>query len=144
MTQTLNDLPTPSLVLDRTKLEQNTKRMSAHINALGVDLRPHVKTSKSAEVARLASAAHSGAITVSTLEEARYFADADFKDILYAVGIVPSKLAEVAALQDKDVDIKVVLDDLANAREVAKWAADNGRVIPVLIEIDSDGHRAGL
>ena len=140
----LNDLFTPSLVLDRTKLERNIKRMSAHINALGVDLRPHVKTSKSAEVSRLAAAAHSGAITVSTLEEARYFADAGFKDILYAVGIVPSKLPQVVALQEKSVTIKVVLDDLANAHEVANWAADNGCMISVLIEIDSDGQRAGL
>ncbi len=66
----LSDLKTPALVLDRARLERNVAAMSRRMKAHGVDLRPHMKTAKSAEVARLATAGHSGGITVSTLAEA--------------------------------------------------------------------------
>ncbi len=62
-----------------------------------------MKTAKSADVARIATAGHFGGITVSTLGEARYFAQAGLSDILYAVGFVPSKLAQAAAIRDMGV-----------------------------------------
>ena len=51
--QTLNDLPTPVLILDRAILRRNLKRMSDRLRTAGVMLRPHVKTAKSIEVGRL-------------------------------------------------------------------------------------------
>ncbi len=63
----LSDLDTPALILDRRRLVANLARMSERARRLGVDLRPHMKTSKSAEVGRLATEGHSGGITVSTL-----------------------------------------------------------------------------
>ena len=82
----LADLDTPALILDRRRLESNVVRMSARVEAMGVDLRPHVKTAKCVEVARMAIAGHSGGITVSTLKEAEYFAAHGFSDMTYAVG----------------------------------------------------------
>ena len=49
--QTLDDLPTPALILDRAILRRNLKRMSERLRNAGVMLRPHVKTAKSIEVA---------------------------------------------------------------------------------------------
>src|SRR5260221_2468346 len=86
------DLRTPTLLLDRAKVERNCRTMRERLEAQGVVLRPHVKTAKNLEVARLALGAESGPITVSTLREAEYFFDNGFKDILYAVGIAPAKL----------------------------------------------------
>ncbi|MCH7796620.1 MAG: alanine racemase, partial [Proteobacteria bacterium] len=94
----LSDLDTPALILDRRRLEANLARMSERARALGVDLRPHMKTAKSAEVGRLATAGHSGGITVSTLKEAEYFAEHGFTDVVYAVGVSLDKLARVARL----------------------------------------------
>lgn len=144
MAERLQDLTTPCLILDRQRLARNIARMNDRIARLGVALRPHVKTCKSIEVSRLAAAGHSGAIAVSTLAEAQFFALAGFTDILYAVGIVPSKLPDVAALNAGGDSIKVVLDDPRTARELARWGVRNGVQIPALIEIDSDGRRAGL
>ena len=69
----LADLPTPCLVLDRSVLNRNIHVMSAHLSRLGVPLRPHMKTAKSIDVARLVLAGQPGGITVSTLAEAEYF-----------------------------------------------------------------------
>ena len=69
----LSDLPTPCLILDRTILTRNIQVMAASLSRLGVPLRPHMKTAKCIEVARLATAGQPGGITVSTLAEAAYF-----------------------------------------------------------------------
>ena len=94
----LADLPTPCLVLDRAILERNLQTMAAALNRLNVPLRPHMKTAKSIDVARLALRGQPGGITVSTLAEAEYFASHGITDILYAVGITPQKLEQVAKL----------------------------------------------
>ena len=78
----IEDLPTPCLVLRRSRLHQNCRKMAEHIKGKGIGLRPHLKTAKSVDVAKLATEGHSGAITVSTLAEAEYFAENGFKDIL--------------------------------------------------------------
>ena len=88
----LADIPTPALVLDRARLRRNIQAMTERYKKLGMRLRPHLKTSKSVDVARMAVSGHFGGITVSTLKEAEHFAAHGFKDILYAVCIAPGKL----------------------------------------------------
>src|ERR1700710_1010508 len=111
----LADLPTPCLVLDRTILTRNIRVMAAALSRLPVPLRPHMKTAKSIEVARLATAGQPGGITVSTLAEAEYFFGHGITDILYAVGITPQKLAQVCKLNAEGGHIIVITDDLAMA-----------------------------
>src|ERR1700736_2350683 len=92
----LADLPTPCLVLDRQVLSRNIRTMAGNLGRHKVPLRPHMKTAKSIDVARLVLAGQPGGITVSTLAEAEYFASHGVVDILYAVGITPAKLDHVA------------------------------------------------
>jgi D-serine deaminase-like pyridoxal phosphate-dependent protein len=138
------ELDTPALLLDRRVLQRNVDRMAVRLRGHGVRLRPHLKTAKSAEVARLATAGQFGGITVSTLAEAEYFARHGFEDILYAVGIVPSKLERVAGLLRRGVRLQIVTDDAGVARELAARAGDLGVVLHVLIEVDTGLHRAGV
>jgi len=137
-------LQTPCLVLDRDILQRNIERMRERMQALGVSLRPHIKTAKSVEVARLIMHGGSGPITVSTLREAEYFFAGGFADILYAVSVVPGKLDRVRGLMNAGCDLKLILDDAATAAEVANAGRETGATFKVLIEIDCDGHRAGL
>ena len=139
----LSELQTPSLVLDRPRLAANIAAMSARMTEQGVNLRPHLKTAKSADVARLATAAHSGGITVSTLAEAAYFAANGFRDITYAVGIAPAKLPRVAALCRDGLRMAVVTDSVAVAQEIAR-TPDCGDGIGVFIKIDCGLGRAGI
>ena len=111
---------------------------------LGVTLRPHLKTHKSIEIARRQMLLPEGPATVSTLAEARYFAENGVKDLIYAVGIAPQKLADVAAIREAGCDLKIILDNVAAAKAVSAFCAGRGVTIPVLIEVDCDGHRSGV
>jgi len=138
------DLPTPALLLDRTRLERNAARLRAQVRTLGVALRPHVKTAKSIDVLRVLSGSAELPITVSTLAEARYFFANGVTDILYAVGIAPVKLPEVADLMRAGCTLRIILDTLEAADAVRAFAESQAVPIEALIEIDSDGHRAGV
>ncbi|HEY5597479.1 MAG TPA: alanine racemase [Kiloniellales bacterium] len=137
-------LQTPALVLDRRRLAANLARMRDKAAALGVALRPHLKTAKSADIAHLATAGQPGGITVSTLKEAAYFIAQGFTDITYAVGIAVGKLDPVAALQRDGARIAILTDNADVARGIAARAAATGARFDVLIEIDTGDHRAGV
>ncbi|HEY7005721.1 MAG TPA: alanine racemase [Sphingomicrobium sp.] len=141
---TVSDLTTPALILDRTRLERNATRMRDKVRQLGVTLRPHVKTSKSIDVLRILAGDEDLPITVSTLAEARYFFDRGVTDVLYAIGIAPVKLPAVAELIRAGCKLRIILDTAEAAEAVAAFVAAEGVPIEVLIEIDSDGHRAGV
>jgi D-serine deaminase-like pyridoxal phosphate-dependent protein len=70
----LSEVFTPALTLDIGKFRRNCERMIAKCSSLGVPLRPHMKTMKSIEAARIAIDPVHGGIAVSTLQEAEYFA----------------------------------------------------------------------
>ncbi|HEU4819930.1 MAG TPA: alanine racemase [Qipengyuania sp.] len=144
MIQPNSTTTTPSLLLDADKLNRNLARMQTHLAGLSVPLRPHVKTAKCVEIARRAIEGQPCGITVSTLAEARYFASHGFTDILYAVGISPIKFAEAAELRAGGIDLTLLLDSEQQAAALVEYSRDHGVLLPTLIEIDSDGHRAGL
>ena len=139
----LQDLSTPCLVLDRSVLQRNLDTMARAVGKLGVALRPHLKTAKSIDVARLALATQDvtiSGITVSTLAEARYIAANGLRDMLYAVGITPQKLDDVARLNAAGADVMVITDDADMASIIGAH-----RTPPrTLIELDCGEHRGGI
>ena len=141
---TISDLITPALILERPKLERNAARMRDKVRSLGVTLRPHVKTAKSIDVLNVSSGGRPVPITVSTLAEARYFFERGVTDILYAVGIAPMKLPEVAELIRSGCKLRIILDTIEAAQAVRNFIDAEAIAIDVLIEVDSDGHRAGV
>ncbi len=140
----VHELKTPALLVDRGRLIGNTRMMAERARAAGVNLRPHMKTAKSADIARLATAGHSGAITVSTLAEAGYFLDHGFSDITYAVCMVPSKLDEAARLQARGARLTLITDNAEVVAALDARAAELGADFAVLVEIDSGEHRTGV
>ena len=138
-TPSFEGVTTPCLVLDRAILTRNLARLSAALARHGVPLRPHMKTAKSMDVARMAIQGQPGGITVSTLAEAEYFARHGITDILYAVGITPAKLDRVAALRSAGADLLVITDDPDTATAIAAHPAG----LRALAEVDSGEHRGG-
>jgi D-serine deaminase-like pyridoxal phosphate-dependent protein len=136
----LADLPTPCLVLDRSILQRNIARMAASVARHGVGLRPHMKTAKSIDVARMAVQGQPGGITVSTLAEAEYFAAHGIADILYAVGITPQKLDQVAKLNAAGARVMALTDDAETAAAITA----HPQPPHTLIEIDSGESRGGV
>lgn len=136
----LADLPTPCLILDRTILARNLRGMAGALARQGVPLRPHMKTAKSIDVARMAIAGQPGGITVSTLAEAEYFFAHGIVDILYAVGITPQKLEQIARLNAAGARIIVLTDDADIASLIGALPAPPR----TLIEIDCGEGRGGV
>ena len=139
-----NNLQTPALILDRAALQRNLDAMHSRMQRLGVALRPHLKTAKSADIARLVTQGQAGGVTVSTLAEAEYFRASGFKDILYAVGILPAKLERVDALAKSGADIKLVSDSLDTIKAISERSPDSALPFRILIEVDSGEGRAGV
>ncbi|WP_437343844.1 DSD1 family PLP-dependent enzyme [Pandoraea cepalis] len=137
-------LDTPAAVIDVPRMQHNIRRMQSRMDALGVRFRPHVKTSKCVEVARAQIDAGAAGITVSTLKEAARFFDDGITDILYAVGMVASKLPAALALRRRGCDLKILTDSIVSAQAIAAFGAEFGETFDVWIEIDTDGHRSGI
>jgi D-serine deaminase-like pyridoxal phosphate-dependent protein len=137
-------LQTPCLLLEAAKFRHNLTSMRTHLERLGVGFRPHLKTAKSIDVARIAMPTAEGPAMVSTLREAEYFADGGVRDMTYGVGITPDKLPRVTSLRARGVDLSIILDSVEQAQAVAAHVAASGDRLPVLIEVDADGHRSGV
>lgn len=144
-TDMFGGLDTPCLILDADRLERNAERMRLRCDALGVTLRPHLKTAKSIDVARIAAAGEQGPITVSTLAEAEYFAAAGWRDILYSTAIAPAKLARADRIQrEHGARLLFVVDNVEAVTAIGKEASSLGARFGVLIEIDCGEHRSGV
>jgi D-serine deaminase-like pyridoxal phosphate-dependent protein len=139
----LGELDTPCLLLDEARMERNIDRLRGRLQEAGVTLRPHLKTAKSWEVSRRLMSGPTGPATVSTLREAEELARHGVTDITYAVGISPDKLPRVQTLRRDGVFLSILLDSVEQAEAVAA-ASDPADPIPVLIELDCDGHRSGV
>ena len=140
----LSNLDTPSALIDTRRMQANIDRMQQRMNALGVRFRPHVKTSKCVHVANAQLAAGAEGITVSTLKEAEQFFAAGVSDVLYAVSIAPAKLPQALALRQRGCDLKIITDSIAGAQAIAHFGNAHATTFEVWIEVDVDGHRAGV
>ena len=94
----IHDLPTPALLLDLDILQRNLDTMAHKARSLGVMLRPHIKTHKCLEIARMQRELGARGITVATLAEAEVFADSGFDDITHAFPLEPGKIARALDL----------------------------------------------
>lgn len=132
-------------MLNRTVLERNCKAMADRAVRLGVNLRPHLKTAKSAEVARIATSGQQGGIAVSTVAEAEYFAAHGFRDQTYAVGIEVGKVDALQRVQQiYGARVTIITDSVDAIAKVAIRARAIGATFPLLIEIDCGGRRGGV
>ncbi len=139
-----NELPTPAALVDLDRFEANCAAFTDRAAELGVRLRPHVKTHKTVEGARLQVAGCFGGVTVSTLAEARGLAAAGFGDLTWAVPVDPRRLPEVADLLASGVRLGVVVDHPSTVAEASACATARGVRLPVWLEVDCGGARTGL
>ncbi len=124
----LADLTTPAAVFDLDRVERNCAWMKRRASALGVRLRPHVKTHKCVAIAQMQTEGQQ--VTVSTLAEARAFSSV-FSDVLYAVPLAPERRAEAAAIRG----LTVLVDSPEAVEAVAQ---------PAMLKIDCGYRRAGV
>jgi D-serine deaminase-like pyridoxal phosphate-dependent protein len=140
----LHTIKTPSLVLDVERVRRNAEAMSARVRQFGANLRPHVKTHKCVEVARIQTGGSAGGITVSTLAEARAFADNGFLDITYAVPVERGKFAESVDLAKRCERFALITDDAEIPPLLNEAARRAGVTLNLFLKVDCGYHRCGV
>jgi D-serine deaminase-like pyridoxal phosphate-dependent protein len=124
-------------------MQNNITRMQAYCNELGLRFRPHIKTHKIPDIARMQIEAGAVGIACQKVTEAQVFTEAGINDIQIPYNIVgPQKTARLAelALYNK---ITVSADHpsvIAGLSDAAK--ADDMR-LNVMVELATDIQRTG-
>ncbi len=140
----LATLRTPAFLVDLAKVRRNSAAMIDRASAHGVRLRPHVKTHKTEEIALMQTGGRPGPIAVSTMAEARFFAERGFGDITYAFPITPDKLSEAAGLS-RSIEAFQILVDHPKTIDAVESAGRAEKVrFRTLLKVDSGHGRAGV
>ena len=141
-----NDVETPAILLDETRLMSNMRSMQAMADRNGVALRPHAKTHKSLEIGRRQIDLGASGITVATVDEAMIFAEGGFKSITVARPVVSSSKWDrlLSAANDENAEIRVVVDSREGIQVAGERAAAHGQAVGLFLKIDVGLHRCGL
>jgi D-serine deaminase-like pyridoxal phosphate-dependent protein len=135
---------TPAVVIDLDVVESNIARVQAMCDAAGIANRPHIKTHKSPEIAKMQIAAGAKGITCQKLGEAEVMADAGIDDIFISYNMLgeqkTGRLGQLLARSQVRVaaDNPVVVEGLIHAGQIA------GRPLEVMVECDTGRKRAGV
>ena len=140
----LSHLTTPAFLVDRAVVNRNCDRMRAKAAASNVIFRPHAKTHKTIEIARMQHGGNAGPITVSTLAEAELLAAAGFRDITYAVPIAPDKLERAHAIAATIEHLNILVDSEEALQAVEAFGRAQGAAFDVFLKVDCGYHRAGV
>jgi D-serine deaminase-like pyridoxal phosphate-dependent protein len=139
----VDDLDTPALVIDLDRVEANIAEMAQLSRQAGVRLRPHTKTHKMIEIARMQIDAGASGITCAKVGEAEVMVKAGFDDILIAYPIFgKAKLARLQALREH-ARILVSLDSVEVAKGLGELGVASGQPIEIYVEVDTGQHRMG-
>lgn len=140
----IDELETPALLVDLDRMQRNIERMAGFTKKCGVELRPHVKTHKSPEIARIQLAAGSRGVCLQKVSEVEVFVASGIEDIFLTNEVVaPEKIRRLAALAEKS-HLGVAFDDLGVARMTGKIFKEVGSEIDAYVDVDVGMHRCGV
>ena len=140
----IDEIETPAVLIDRDILERNLSRMADYCASHRIALRPHTKTHKIPEIARLQVRYGSRGITVAKVSEAEVMAAAGLPDIVIVYPVWgEGKWRRLAELAQRN-RIAVAMDSLAVAEGISQAAKAIGVEIGIRLEFDTGLHRCGL
>ena len=140
----LDDLDTPSIVVDLDRMQRNIERMVKFTKGCGVELRPHVKTHKSPEIAKMQLAAGSTGVCLQKVSEVEVFAANGIKDIfLTNEVVVPQKIERLARVAEK-AHVGVAVDDIGVAKTMGRVVREVGTEVDVYVDVDVGMGRCGV
>ena len=138
------EIDTPALLLDKPKLERNIKRMAEFAAGGPAKLRPHAKTHKCVEIAKLQLDAGAVGITCAKVGEAEALADGGIPDILIANEIIgPLKIARLVELARR-CKVTVAVDDSGNVRRLSEATVAAGVTLGCYVEVNVGMDRCGV
>ncbi|MBI2320720.1 MAG: DSD1 family PLP-dependent enzyme [Chloroflexi bacterium] len=142
--KTIDQLDTPCLLLDLDRLERNLDAMARFFADKPVRLRPHAKTHKTPNVARMQLERGAVGICCAKLGEAEVMAAGGISGILVTTEVVgPAKIRRLIGLAQQ-ASVITVVDDAAAAQAVSDVAAAAGLRLRCLVDVDVGQHRTGV
>jgi D-serine deaminase-like pyridoxal phosphate-dependent protein len=136
-------IDTPSMVVDEEILHTNIAEMASLAASMSVDLRPHIKTHKTPEIARLQIGAGAIGVTCAKIGEAEVMVEAGVEDVLLAYPTVGEiKIKRLISLMER-ARIIVALDSHEAAEALSDAMSAEDRIIDVYVEVDTGQNRAG-
>jgi D-serine deaminase-like pyridoxal phosphate-dependent protein len=139
-----NELQTPCLVVDLDRLERNLRSWQDGVNAHGVRFRPHIKTHKTLEIARMQLAAGAAGITTAKVSEAEVYVDAGFDDVVVAYPVVAEQACARLARLAARARIGVNVENHAAAQRLSSAAVAEGAELGVFVDLDTGLGRCGV
>jgi 3-hydroxy-D-aspartate aldolase len=138
-------LNTPALIVDIEALDRNIARMAAFARTAGLQLRPHTKTHKSADIARRQVAAGAVGLCCAKLGEAEALADAGLTGLHITSPVVSAPaVARLVRLAARVADLTVVADNPDNVLDLGRAASRAGTRLRIIVDIDPGSHRTGV
>jgi D-serine deaminase-like pyridoxal phosphate-dependent protein len=141
---TIEEIDTPALLVDRPRLEANIQRFAAMAAQAGVALRPHIKTHKTLEIARLQLAAGACGLTCAKISEAEVYAEAGIDDLFVAYPVIGREKARRAAELARRCHLIVGVESAFGIQQLSQAASAAGVTLHVRLEIDSGLQRTGV
>ncbi len=137
-------LQTPALLIDLDAMERNIARVTEHARTHNIALRPHAKTHKCSQIARMQLDAGALGICVAKLGEAEALADAGIESILITSPVVTERgIARLIALNGRLRALMAVCDNAEVAKRLAHAARESGKRLALLVDIDPGMGRTG-
>jgi len=138
-------LDTPALVIFEDVLQANLQEMADYAASRGINLRPHFKTHKTAQIARMQLERGAVGITCAKLGEAEALVESGAADDIFIANQIvgPLKTARLVKLMDR-ARVRVAVDSFEVAHGLDKAMADAGKEIEVIIEVNTGQSRAGV
>ncbi len=141
----IEDLETPALLIDMDAMEWNIRTMAGYWTGRKAKLRPHFKTAKCPQIARMQMDAGAVGITCAKTGEAEVLAEAGIRDILVANQVVdPNKIRRLAGMARTGIRITVAADNKDNVADLSDAAVEAGTTLHILIEADVGMGRCGV
>jgi len=138
-------LATPSILVDRARLDANIRGLQSACTAAGIELRPHIKTHKMVEVARRQLAAGAAGLTCAKLGEAEAMVPAGPRSLFVAHSLVdPLQAPRLVALAAKIPDLRLAVTSEGHAEALLRVAALTGRRLSVMLAVDTGLGREGV
>jgi len=142
--RTIHEIETPALLVEMEILTRNISMMSKFADAQGVKLRPHFKTSKMIQVARLQEKEGVVGFTCATKAEAQALLEAGFNDVFWAHAPASQGKARFVARANRTARLAVGIDSTYLGQLLSEAAISEVSEIPVLLEIDTGLARTGI
>ncbi|HIG40452.1 MAG: DSD1 family PLP-dependent enzyme [bacterium] len=142
---TVEQLPTPALIIDLDVFELNLQKMQQHLANNGMGLRSHTKMHKSPIVAKKQISEGAVGVCCATVSEAEVMLAGGIEQILITSPVVTiEKIERVIALANRSSGVEVVVDYIEGATAFNRLASQAGIVMPVLIDLDPGMGRTGV